>query len=85
MSDVVKTHAAVEIAAMLGKDYKTVLNLIKRGHLRALPGLRHKLITEVISHLTFAWEASFDSARRCYEKFMRTEMRGGCRTSTRWN
>lgn len=29
---------------------------------------------QVISHLTFAWEASFDSARRCYEKFMRTEM-----------
>jgi hypothetical protein len=31
---------------------------------------------QVISHLTFAREASFDSARRCYEKFMRTEMRG---------
>jgi hypothetical protein len=31
---------------------------------------------QVISHLTFAWEASFDSGRRCYEKFMRTEMRG---------
>ena len=31
---------------------------------------------QVIAHLTFAWEASFDSGRRCYEKFMRTEMRG---------
>ena len=30
----------------------------------------------VISHLTFARKASFDSARRCYEKFVRTEMRG---------
>jgi hypothetical protein len=30
---------------LLGVDYKTVLNLIKRGHLRALPGLRHKRIT----------------------------------------
>jgi hypothetical protein len=46
MSDVVKIHTAVEIAALLGKDYKTVLSLIKRGHLRALPGLRHKLVTE---------------------------------------
>jgi hypothetical protein len=31
---------------------------------------------QVISHLTFAWEASVWSAQRCYEKFMRTEMRG---------
>src|ERR1017187_7177850 len=31
---------------------------------------------QVISHLTFAWEASMWSAMRCYEKFMRTEMRG---------
>jgi hypothetical protein len=29
---------------------------------------------QVISHLTFSWEASFDSARRCYEKFMRTDI-----------
>ena len=29
-----------------------------------------------ISHMTFAWEASIDSAQRCYEKFMRKEMRG---------
>jgi hypothetical protein len=46
MSDVVKIHTAVEIAALLGRDYKTVLSLIKRGHLRALPGLRHKLVTD---------------------------------------
>jgi len=30
----------------------------------------------VISHMTFAWEASIWSAQRCYEKFMRTEMLG---------
>jgi hypothetical protein len=46
MSDVVKIHTAVEVAALLGKDYKTVLSLIKRGYLRALPGLRHKLVTD---------------------------------------
>jgi hypothetical protein len=31
---------------------------------------------QVISHMTFSWEASIDSAQRCYEKFMRTEMWG---------
>ena len=31
---------------------------------------------QVISHLTFAWEASIWSAARCYEKFMRSELRG---------
>ena len=31
---------------------------------------------QVISHLTFSWQASIWSAQRCYEKFMRTEMRG---------
>jgi excisionase family DNA binding protein len=46
MSDVVKIHTAEAVAVLLGVDYKTVLNLIKRGHLRALPGFRHKLITE---------------------------------------
>lgn len=46
MSDVVKIHTAGAVAALLGKDYKTVLSLIKRGYLRVLPGLRHKLITE---------------------------------------
>jgi hypothetical protein len=29
---------------------------------------------QVISHLTFEWEASMDSTRRNYEKFMRTEL-----------
>ena len=38
---------------------------------------------QVISHLTFAWQASIWSARRCYEKFMRTEMRG-VSYSMRW-
>ncbi|MGB7770087.1 MAG: hypothetical protein WBN22_14725 [Verrucomicrobiia bacterium] len=38
MSDVVKIHTAGAVAVLLGVDYKTVLNLIKRGHLRALPG-----------------------------------------------
>jgi len=46
MNDVVKIHNAHEVAGLLGVDYKTVLNLIRRGHLRALPGIRHKLITE---------------------------------------
>jgi len=31
---------------------------------------------QVISHMTFAWEASVWSAQRCYEKFMRSELRG---------
>jgi len=31
---------------------------------------------QVISHLTFAWEASIWSGARCYEKFMRSELRG---------
>jgi len=31
---------------------------------------------QVISHMTFSWEASIHSAQRCYEKFMRSEMRG---------
>ena|SRR5690349_22532809 len=31
---------------------------------------------QVISHLTFSWEASVWSAQRCYEKFMRTKLRG---------
>lgn len=29
---------------------------------------------EVISHLTFKWEASFESGRKCYEKFMRKHL-----------
>jgi hypothetical protein len=31
---------------------------------------------QVISHMTFAWEASVWSAQRCYEKFMKREMWG---------
>lgn len=31
---------------------------------------------QVISHMTFAWEASIWSAQRCYEKFMKREMWG---------
>lgn len=45
MNDIVKIQTADEVARILGVDYKTVLSLIKRGHLRALPGLRHKRIT----------------------------------------
>lgn len=29
---------------------------------------------QVISHLTFSWECSLDSGRRCYEKFMRKHL-----------
>lgn len=29
---------------------------------------------QVISHLTFRWEASLESGRRCYEKFMRRHL-----------
>jgi len=46
MSDEVKIHTPDEVASLLGVNYKTVLNLIKRGHLRTLPGLRHKRITD---------------------------------------
>jgi len=31
---------------------------------------------QVISHMTFAWEASVWSAQRCYEKFMKRELWG---------
>jgi hypothetical protein len=31
---------------------------------------------QVISHMTFAWEASIWSAQRCYEKFMKKELWG---------
>jgi hypothetical protein len=40
-----------------------------------LQGLE-RVTWQVISHMTFAWEASVWSAQRCYEKFMRTGMRG---------
>jgi excisionase family DNA binding protein len=42
----VKLYTVGEIAELLNLSYKTVLNLIRRGHLRALPGLRHKLVPE---------------------------------------
>lgn len=32
---------------------------------------------QIISHLTFRWEASLESGRRCYEKFMRRHL-GRC-------
>ena len=41
-----KIYTADEVAALLKVDYKTVLNLIKRGLLKAIPGIRHKRITE---------------------------------------
>jgi hypothetical protein len=42
----VKIYTAAEIAGILKVSYKTVLNQIKRGRLQALPGLRHKRVTE---------------------------------------
>jgi excisionase family DNA binding protein len=42
----VNVYTAEEVAVMLKLDYKTVLRLIKRGLLKALPGIRHKRITE---------------------------------------
>jgi excisionase family DNA binding protein len=41
-----KIYTADEIAGQLKTSYKTVLNLIKRGLLKALPGIRHKRVTE---------------------------------------
>jgi hypothetical protein len=41
-----KTFTAGEIAGELKICKKSVLNLIKHGHLNALPGLRHKRVTE---------------------------------------
>ncbi|MGH7942044.1 MAG: helix-turn-helix domain-containing protein, partial [Limisphaerales bacterium] len=46
MSLVVKIYTADEVAGLMKVDYKTVLNLIKRGHLKCLSGIRHKRITE---------------------------------------
>jgi hypothetical protein len=41
----------------------------------AMAGWVHGLATwNVISHLTFRWECSIDSGRRCYEKFMRRHL-----------
>lgn len=41
-----KIYTAQEVAAELQVEYKTVLRLIKRGLLKAVPGIRHKRITE---------------------------------------
>lgn len=46
VGETVKIYTAIEVAALLKVDYKTVLNLIKRGLLKAIPGIRHKRITE---------------------------------------
>ena len=39
-------YTADEVAGLLKVDYKTVLRLIKRGLIKAIPGIRHKRITE---------------------------------------
>ena len=44
--ETVKIYTADEVAGLLKVDYKTVLRLIKRGLLKAIPGIRHKRITE---------------------------------------
>ena len=41
-----KIYTADEVAGLLQVDYKTVLRLIQRGLLKAIPGIRHKRITE---------------------------------------
>ena len=41
-----KIYTADEVADVLKVEYKTVLRLIKRGLLKAIPGIRHKRITE---------------------------------------
>ena len=48
--EVLKIYTADEIAGELKTCKKSVLNLIKRGLLKALPGLRHKRITEAEFH-----------------------------------
>jgi excisionase family DNA binding protein len=46
VSETVKIYTADEVAGLLKVDYKTVLRLIQRGLLKAIPGIRHKRITE---------------------------------------
>ncbi len=41
-----KIYTAQEVADVLKVEYKTVLRLIQRGLLKAIPGIRHKRITE---------------------------------------
>ena len=50
LGEVLKIYTADEIAGELKTCKKSVLNLIKRGLLQALPGLRHKRITEAEFH-----------------------------------
>jgi len=42
----VKVHTVEDVASVLRLEKKTVLRLIKRGYLKALPGIRHKRIPE---------------------------------------
>jgi excisionase family DNA binding protein len=46
VGETVKIYTADEVAGLLKVDYKTVLRLIQRGLLKAIPGIRHKRITE---------------------------------------
>jgi excisionase family DNA binding protein len=46
VGEALKIYTADEIAGQLKTSYKTVLNLIQRGQLKSLPGIRHKRITE---------------------------------------
>jgi excisionase family DNA binding protein len=39
-------YTAADVASILQVEYKTVLRLIQRGLLKAIPGIRHKRITE---------------------------------------
>ncbi|MGA2603246.1 MAG: helix-turn-helix domain-containing protein [Verrucomicrobiia bacterium] len=41
-----KVYTVEEVASILRLEQKTVLHLIKRGFLKALPGIRHKRIPE---------------------------------------
>ncbi|HEV2330047.1 MAG TPA: helix-turn-helix domain-containing protein [Verrucomicrobiae bacterium] len=45
-----KVFTADEVAAALRVSRKTVFHLIQRGQLNALPGIRHKRITEAALH-----------------------------------
>ena len=50
VGETVKIYTAEEVAGLLKVDYKTVLRLIQRGLLQAIPGIRHKRITEQELH-----------------------------------
>ena len=55
-------YTAGQIAGLLQTSYKTVLNLIKRGHLKALPGIRHKRVTEEEFHRYLGVKSAQDGA-----------------------